>query len=150
MTTQLVAHKSDWSPSIEIFCALQGRSDLFLHMRIPEQNELSWAQDLLGIGLSWDETEHRRSLLGRTETETEHLVAPRDQAEPSNLTPETRPSKGPARLARLVCRPDCEDCSFVKKWHIPCSNDSALLRIRNFLHCLKYALFFNSFIQVET
>jgi len=75
-------------------------------MQILEQNEPSQAQGLLGIGLGRDETEQRPSLLGRTETETKHLVAPWDQAEPSYLTPETRPSRGSAQLARLVCRPD--------------------------------------------
>src|SRR5947207_12538000 len=51
------------------------------------------------------ETEHRRTLLGRTEIETEHPLAHRDRTETSNLYPETSPSSTQSRFARFVRRP---------------------------------------------
>src|SRR5436190_12591541 len=75
---------------IDILCATRAiRVVLTYENPQAEQAKPSQAQNLLGIGLSRDETEHTPSLLGQTKTETEHLVAPRDQAEPSNLTLKT-------------------------------------------------------------
>src|SRR5436190_524097 len=69
-----------------------------------EQTEPSIRSARFGIGR--DETEHRPTLLGRTEIETEHPLAPRDRTEISNLYPETSPSSTQSRFARFVCRPD--------------------------------------------
>src|SRR5436190_16938040 len=68
-----------------------------------EQTEPSIRSAQFGIGR--DETEHRPTLLGRTEIETEHPLAPRDRTEISNLYPETSPSSTQSRFARFVRRP---------------------------------------------
>src|SRR5205814_285333 len=69
-----------------------------------EQTEPSIRSARFGIGR--DETEHRRTLLGPTEIETEHPLAPRDRTEISNLYPETSPSSTQSRFVRFVRRPE--------------------------------------------
>src|SRR5438046_4244393 len=68
-----------------------------------EQTKPSIRSAQFGIGR--DETEHRRTLLGPTEIETEHPLAPRDRTEISNLYTETSPSSTQSRFVRFVRRP---------------------------------------------
>jgi len=66
-----------------------------------EQNEPSMGSTRFGIGR--DETEHRPTLLGRTEIETEHPLAPRDRTEISNLYPETSPTISVRSVRSQAC-----------------------------------------------